>query len=383
MAIYLDYNASAPIDKRVLDYMNKVYMNSYGNADSRTHNYGDNARKIVEEARQNVALMLGRNKDEIFFTSGSTESNNIAILGLKKYAEKTGKKHIITSTIEHKAILESVKSLEDEGFQVDYVKPQSNGRINPNDVISLLTDKTLLVSIMHVNNETGVIQPIKEIGDYLIDKDILFHTDATQSAGKLVEEIKDLSYDMMSFCAHKMYGPQGIGVLVLKKKRYKLPPIQPIMYGGQQEHGIRPGTLPVALTAGFGKACSLAIDEHKGNDIKCKEIKQSLLELLEDSGLDYVINGDEKNMLSNTINVSIRGVSSEALMLSTKMYCAISNGSACNSNIYNNSYVLNEMKLDNDIVESAIRISWGPHVSIDILKENFEELLSVAKNFVG
>lgn len=382
MAIYLDYNASAPIDKRVLDYMNEIYMNSYGNADSRTHNFGDNARKVVEDARHSIALMLGRNKDEIFFTSGSTESNNIAVLGLKNYAEKTGKKHIITSSIEHKAILESVKMLSNEGFKIDYVKPYENGRIDANDVMALVNETTLLVSIMHVNNETGVIQPVKEIGEYLADKDVLFHIDATQSAGKLVDEIKELSYDMMSFCAHKMYGPQGIGALVLKKKRYKLPPVQSIMYGGQQEHGIRPGTLPVALIAGFGKACSLAIEEYRDNDIRCNEVKSVIKKLLEKSGLRYTINGDENYMISNTINISIVGVSSEALMLSTKMYCGISNGSACNSNTYSNSYVLNEMNLDESIIESAIRISWGPHVLIDILKENFKELLSVAKKFV-
>lgn len=197
MSIYLDYNASSPIDLRVLDCMVDVYKNSYGNADSRTHDFGDNARKLVETARGQVAELIGRNKDEIFFTSGSTESNNIAILGLKKYAEETGKNHIITSTIEHKAIFESVKELARKGFTVDYAKPDYTGRINANDVISLVTEKTLVVSIMHVNNETGVIQPINEIGDYLADKNVLFHIDATQSAGKLIDEIKELTYDMM------------------------------------------------------------------------------------------------------------------------------------------------------------------------------------------
>ncbi|MBD5135516.1 MAG: cysteine desulfurase [Lachnospiraceae bacterium] len=382
MAVYMDYNASAPIDIRVLEYMNEIYLNSYGNSDSRTHNYGDNARKIVEEARQSVASMIGRKKDEVFFTSGSTESNNIAILGFKEYAEKTGKKHIITSSIEHKAILEAVKYLSTQGFEVDFVKPEKNGYVNTDDVISLVRDETLLVSIMHVNNETGVIQPVKEIGKFLDDKDVLFHIDATQSAGKLIDEIKELKYDMMSFCAHKMYGPQGVGALILKKKRYKLPPIHAITYGGQQEHGIRPGTLPVALIAGFGKACDLAMKEYVDNDEKCKEIRGILISQLEKSKLEFIINGDEKHKLSNTLNVSICGVSSEALMLSTKMYCAISNGSACNTNVYSNSYVLQEMGLDESVIESAIRISWGPHISIEEISDNFCELLSIAGNFV-
>lgn len=382
MAVYMDYNASSPIDRRVLEFMNDIYLNNYGNADSRTHNFGDSARNIVEEARRNVALMLGRKKDEIFFTSGSTESNNIAIMGLKEYAKCTGKNHIITSSIEHKAILEAVKYLSKQGFEVDFVKPRKEGSIDSKDVISLVKESTLLVSIMHVNNETGVIQPVKEIGEYLADKDTLFHIDATQSAGKLVEEIKDLSYDMMSFSAHKMYGPQGVGVLVLKKKRYKLPPVHAIMYGGQQENGIRPGTLPVALIGGLGKACDLALSEYVENEKKCKEIKRILLYHLEKSNLKYVINGDEKMKISNTLNISIYGISSEALMLSTKMYCAISNGSACNTNAYSNSYVLQEMGLDENIVESAIRISWGPHSPVDEIEENFKEMLSVAKSFV-
>lgn len=382
MAVYMDYNASSPIDRRVLDCMNEIYLNSYGNADSRTHYYGDNARNIVEEARKSVALMIGRKKDEVFFTSGSTESNNIAVLGLKEYAEITGKKHIITSSIEHKAILESVKYLSTQGYKVDYVKPGKNGCIDVNDVISLLTENTLLVSIMHVNNETGVVQPVKEIGEFLADKDVLFHIDATQSAGKLVEEIKELTYDMMSFCAHKMYGPQGVGALILKKKRYKLPPVHAITYGGQQEHGIRPGTLPVALIAGFGKACDIAISEYVENDEKCRKLRQTLISQLDESKLQYVINGDEKYKISNTLNISIYGVSSEALMLSTKMYCAISNGSACNTNAYSNSYVLQEMGLDDSVIESAIRISWGPHSSIKEIADNFKEMLSIAKSFV-
>lgn len=382
MGIYLDYNASAPVDLRVLEYMNNIYMNSYGNADSRTHEYGDNARKIVEDARQSISDMIGRNKDEVFFTSGSTESNNIAVLGIKEYAERTGKKHIITSAIEHKAILQSAGFLEKNGFRIDYVKPHGNGRVRVEDVVSHISDETVLVSIMHVNNETGVIQPVKEIGDILLEKDILFHTDATQSAGKLLNEIKEISYDMMSFCAHKMYGPQGIGVLVLKKKRYKLPPVKPIMFGGSQEHGIRPGTLPVALIAGFGKACDIAVNEYMKNARKCESIKERLIKLLGESGLEYKINGTPEHTIFNTINISLKGVSSEALMLSSKRYCGISNGSACNSTEYKPSFVLSEMGIPIDEIENSIRISWGPFIELDDFTEYFRDLLSVAKSLI-
>ena len=255
MSVYLDFNSSAPIDERVLNTMIEVYRNAIGNPDSRTHDFGDDARKIVEKSREELSSVLSVNSDEVFFTSGATESNNIALQGLIDYGQKYKKKHIITSSIEHIAVLETAKALEKIGFKVDYVQPDIDGRISSDKVIDLIRDDTLLISIMHVNNETGIIQPIKEIGDYLIEKDIYFHVDATQSFGKLVEELKNVKYDMLSMSAHKIGGPQGVGSLILRKKGYRLPPVKGIMYGGKQERGIRPGTIPVALVAGFGDAC--------------------------------------------------------------------------------------------------------------------------------
>ena len=273
MSLYLDYNASAPIDPRVLDVMVDVYKNVPGNADSRTHDFGDHARMIVEDARKQVADLLGINSDEVFFTSGATESNNIAIQGLQEYAEKTGKKHIITTGIEHKAVIETCKVMQKHGFEVDYINPDFSGSIRTDQVLHLVRDNTLLVSVQHVNNETGCIQPIKEIGDALTDTGVLFHTDATQSCGKLVDELREVKYDMLSFSAHKLCGPQGIGVLVLRKKKYRLPPVRSIMFGGPQEKGIRPGTIPVALVAGCGKACDLASHEYKENENIMKAIR--------------------------------------------------------------------------------------------------------------
>ena len=243
MSLYLDYNASAPIDPRVVDNMMDVYTNYIGNADSRTHDFGDSARKIVEEARGKVAHLLGVNSDEVFFTSGATESNNIAIQGLDEYAKSACKSRIITTAIEHKAVLETTKAMKNRGYDLHVVKPDLSGRIDSDEVINLVDDRTVLVTVMHVNNETGVIQPVDKIGEALKTKDVLFHIDATQSCGKLIDEIRNLSYDMLSFSAHKFRGPQGIGALILKKKNYKLPPIKPIMYGGQQEKGISPGTI--------------------------------------------------------------------------------------------------------------------------------------------
>ena len=379
MGIYLDYNATTPIDERVLTEMVDVYRNSYGNADSRTHDYGENARKIVDKARERVANLLSVDKGEVFFTSGSTESSNIAIQGLKSHALKTGKKHVITSAIEHKAVLSTVKSLEDDGFEVDVIKPEEDGRISFDAVVEKLREDTLLVSLMHANNETGIIQPVEELGELLATKGIFFHVDATQTCGKLVPELKKVKYDMLSMSAHKMYGPQGVGALILKKKRYKLPPVKAIMYGGQQEHGIRPGTTPVALVAGLGKACELAEFEYDENRAALIRIKEAVLKLIENSGLEYTFNGDQNFCLSNTINVSFKGVESEALMLSSKQYCGISNGSACTSHDYSPSYVLKAMGLDDERLSEAIRISWGPKTVVEEMEKELSDLLSVAK----
>lgn len=382
MGIYLDYNASAPINPEVLDYMFDVYKNSYGNADSRTHDYGEGARRIVEDARSQVANLLDIGTGEVFFTSGSTESNNIAIQGLIDYAIENNKKHVITSTIEHKAVLETVKSLEKYGFEIDLVSPDESGRIAVEEVINLVKDNTLLVSIMHANNETGIIQPVKEIGDYLSEKGVLFHIDATQTCGKLIKELKELKYDMLSLSAHKLSGPQGIGALILRKKRYKLPPVKAITYGGQQEHGIRPGTIPVALVAGLGKACEIVNENYEKNLTAYIERKQMVLSLIADSGLDISINGDQNYCMPNTVNISINGVESEALMLSSKQYCGISNGSACTSHDYSPSYVLTAMGLDADRISSAIRISWGADTDISQMRENLASLFEVAKGLV-
>ena len=382
MSVYLDYNASAPIDPRVVEKMVDVYQNHMGNADSRTHTFGDDAREITEIARSQVAKLLGVQKGEVFFTSGATESNNIAVLGLQKYGIEAGRKHIITSAIEHKAVLEAAKHLEQLGFDLDVVLPGEDGRISADEVLSRVREDTLLVSIMHVNNETGVIQPVKEIGDALRDSQTLFHIDATQSCGKLVEEIQELHYDMMSVSAHKMHGPQGIGALILKKKRYALPPVSPIMFGGPQEHGIRPGTLPTALIAGFGYACELALSEHKNRLLASNEIKKMLLNAIKDSGVAYQINGNSKYCIPMTLNVSFLGVSSEALMLSTKQYCGISNGSACTSSSYSHSHVLSSMGLSEDRIESAVRISWDADANEQEIVVNFKRLLSCIKQMV-
>lgn len=265
MGVYLDYNASTPIDERVLAEMVDVYRNHYGNADSRTHQFGSDTKHIVEQARQEVADLLAVPREAVYFTSGSTESNNMVLLGLEEYGNTTGRKHIITTAIEHKSILEPCRILESRGFEVEYVYPHEDGRVSAEDILERVREDTLLVSVIHVNNETGIIQPVKELGEALKERKVYFHIDASQSCGKLVEEIQQLSFDLMSVSAHKMYGPQGIGALIVRNKNGKRPDIRPLMYGGGQERGMRPGTLPVALICGLGAAARILREENKEN----------------------------------------------------------------------------------------------------------------------
>ena len=314
MAVYLDYNASAPIDPRVLERMIDVYQNHYGNADSRTHIYGTEAKEIVSSSRKTIADILSVDPMDLFFTSGSTESNNIAVLGLIEYAKTSGKNHFITTAIEHKSVLEAMKRLQSLGFDVDFVAPDKSGRIRPEQIISLVSDKTLLVSMMHVNSETGIIQPIHEVGEELAKTNTYFHIDATQSFGKLNNDLRNAKYNMLSVTGHKLSGPQGIGGLVLKRDRsYKRPPITPLMCGGQQERGFRPGTTPVALVAGFALASELCEKESSVHMTQCLSTKKNLIEAIQ--GLEYSFNGDQArrqavgsamNQRSQGDNVTVR-----------------------------------------------------------------------------
>ena len=382
MSIYLDWNASAPIAPEVVETMMEVYQNQIGNADSRTHAYGEAVRAVVEHARKQAAALLGVTSAEVFFTSGATESSNIAIQGLAAYAEQSGKRHIITSAIEHKAVLETVKAMGRRGFAVDIVAPEPSGRVAKEKIMEKLRTDTLLVSLMHVNNETGVIQPVEELGAELEKREILFHVDATQSCGKLVDELRRLKYRMLSFSAHKMRGPQGVGVLVLKKRDYKLPPVKAILYGGEQERGIRPGTIPAALAAGCGKACELAAMRYKEDSRKLQQIKAMLLQMIDEAGLAYSINGDAEFSLPSTLNLSLHGISAEALMIAARGGCAISNGSACTSKSYAPSYVLRAMGVPAEQIESSIRLSWGAETDGALLKTEFAKLLTAAKALV-
>ena len=364
MAIYLDYNASAPIEERVLERMIDVYRSHYGNADSRTHIFGTEAKEIVTTSRKAIADILGVDSTDVFFTSGSTESNNMAIVGLLDYALESGRNHFITTSIEHKSVLEAMKYLQEKGCSVDFVSPDSSGRIRPEQILDLVTEKTLLVSMMHVNSETGIIQPIEEVGEALSKTKTYFHIDATQGFGKLNQSLRKTKYNMLSITAHKLGGPQGVGAFVLRRdKTYRRPPVKQLMYGGQQERGYRPGTTPVALVAGFALAAEICEQESAMHAEHCQNIKNSFLNAI--SGLNYTINGDQNYCLPSTINISFHGVDAEGIFLAIKEDYAFSNGSACNSGSHAPSYVLTAMGLDENRISEAIRVSWNYNTQVD------------------
>ena len=364
MAVYLDFNASAPLDPRVLERMVEIYRFHCGNPDSRMHLFGLDTQEILSSARKTIAGILGIDSTDLFFTSGSTESNNMAILGLLEHAQATGRNHFITTAIEHKSVLESMNVLQAHGCTVDFVPPDASGRVTPRQILDRMTDRTLLVSVMHVNSETGIIQPVEEIGQALAGTSVYFHIDATQGFGKLNDTLRRTPYDMLSITAHKLGGPQGVGALVLRRGRdYRRPPVRPLLYGGQQERGYRPGTTPVALVAGFALAAELCDQEAEPRLRACGDIKASLFRAID--GLDYQLNGDPRFCLPSTVNLSFRGVDAEGLFLALKEQYAFSNGSACNSGSHAPSYVLTAMGLPPDRVHEAIRISWGHNTAVD------------------
>jgi cysteine desulfurase len=357
MSIYLDCNATTPVEPEVSKVIRFYTDHEYGNSGSRTHNYGTVAKQAVQKARQQVAMLLpGVDSSDIIFTSGATESNNIAILGLLKWARENGKNHIITTSIEHKAVLEPIAYAESIGFEVDRIFPNESGAIDSSDVLKLIQDNTFLISVMHVNNETGIIQPIDEIANGLPKCGCYFHVDAAQGYGKELDKLSNTRIDLISLSGHKIYGSKGLGALIMRRREFKRAPLTPIMYGGGQERGLRPGTLPVPLIAGLGVAAELCKKNHKQRNLTNAALRKNLFLALE--GLNYEINGAESLSLPNSVNLSFPGINSEALMLAFKGVIAISNGSACTSQSYEPSHVLTAMGLPEDRINSSIRVSW-------------------------
>lgn len=355
-AVYLDCNATTPIEPAVLAEVQYYLAEEYGNAGSRSHVYGQAAKERVNRAREEVAAVVGAQSEEVIFTSGATESDNLALLGLASHGEATGRRHIVSTQIEHKAILEPLEFLASQGFEVTLVPPTSGGWVDPDAIASAMRPDTLAVSVMAVNNETGVEQPIDAIALVLDSHDAYFHVDAAQAFGKTDGGLSNQRVDLLSVSGHKLYAPMGIGALVMRRRGYKRPPLAPLTFGGGQERGLRPGTLPVPLIAGLGTAASLA---HKYGDVwreRCIAFKERLLLALEE--IDGQINGDPSRTLPHTLNYSVAGVDSEAAMVTLKDVVALSNGSACTSQSYEPSHVLLAMGFDEQRAASALRFSW-------------------------
>jgi cysteine desulfurase len=355
--VYLDCNATTPIDPRVQAEVLRYLTEEFGNAGSRTHTYGQTAKDRVNLARQEVADVVAAQSEEVIFTSGATESNNLALLGLAAHGEMSGRRHIISTQIEHKAVLEPLQALAGRGFEVTLLPPTPGGWVEPREVVQALRPDTLLVSVMGVNNETGVIQPVDEIAAELADHEAYFHVDGAQAFGKVIEPLRNRRIDLISISGHKVYAPKGIGALVIRRRGYRRIPLQPLTYGGGQERGLRPGTLPVPLIAGLGLSASIALREHSQRVSYCSNLKSAMLKALMPLGIE--LNGDPQLTVPHTINFSLSGVDSEAAIIALKDTVAISNGSACTSHSYEPSHVLVAMELSRQRVTSAVRLSWS------------------------
>ncbi|CAH1117506.1 unnamed protein product [Phaedon cochleariae] len=353
--LYLDAQATTPLDPRVLDAMLPYLTNYYGNPHSRTHAYGWETEAAVEKAREHVANLIGADPREIIFTSGATESNNIAVKGVARfYGVK--KKHIITTQTEHKCVLDSCRALEAEGFKITYLPVQANGIISLEELKSSITPDTSLVSIMTVNNEIGVIQPVAEIGAACKERGVFFHTDAAQAVGKIPVDVNSMKIDLMSISGHKIYGPKGIGAIYIRRRpRVR---VEPLQSGGGQERGIRSGTVPAPAAVGLGEACRLAQAEMAYDAAHVQRLSRRLVDRIAGRLSHVIRNGDEVATYPGCVNLSFAYVEGESLLMALKDI-ALSSGSACTSASLEPSYVLRAIGTDEDLAHSSIRFGLG------------------------
>jgi cysteine desulfurase len=369
-SLYLDMQATTPVDPRVLDAMLPYFTHEFGNAHSRTHTYGWASEQAVETSRKNIAALIGASSKEIVFTSGATESNNIAIKGAAKFYNK--KRHIITTQTEHKCVLDSFRSLHTDGFDTTYLPVQKDGRVNLEELSAAIREDTLLVSVMAVNNEIGVIQPLKNIGELCRSKGVLFHVDAAQAAGKIDIDVNDMKVDMMSISAHKMYGPKGVGALYVRTRpRVRL---TSIISGGGQERGIRSGTLATPLIVGFGKAAEICKREMKSDHAHISRLSKKLLDGLSKKLTHIYVNGSLEHRYPGNLNISFACVEGEALMLAMKNI-ALSSGSACTSASLEPSYVLRAIGVGDDLAHTSLRFGIGRFTTDDEIDITIEKTL--------
>lgn len=374
--VYLDCNATTPLEPAVRELMLEYFDVEYGNAGSRTHVFGASARRAVEEARDRISAVLAAPAEDIIFTSGATESNNIALLGLAAYGIEDSRRHIVSTQIEHKAVLEPLEELERRGFEVTLLKPNPGGWVDPDSLAEALRPDTLLVSTMHVNNETGVEQPLGMYCDVLRHHEAYFHVDAAQGFGKRIAPLQESRIDLVSVSSHKIFGPKGVGALVTRRRRFRRPPLMPLNFGGGQERGLRPGTLPVPLIVGFGEAARLALRDHAAREAACLSLRERILDAIKT--LPVRIHGDLERSLPHTLNIAIPGLNSEAAIVALKGLAAISNGSSCTSASYEPSHVLVAMGLSELDAEEALRLSWchqTGNIDLDLLVATLKVLI--------
>lgn len=357
LPIYMDSHATTAVDPRVLEAMLPYFTTTFGNAASRTHAFGWTAEAAVEDARETIARFIGaKSEKEIVFTSGATESDNLAIKGAAEYYQSRGK-HLITTVIEHKAVLDSCKRLERDGFEVTYVGVEENGIVDPARIAAAMRDDTILVSVMLANNEVGTIQPIKEIGELTRARKVLLHCDAVQGVGKTPFDVEDMNVDLASITAHKLYGPKGVGALYVRRSRPRVRLVAQ-MDGGGHERGNRSGTLNVPGIVGFAKACELMMQEGAEENRRIAALRDRLQSRIE-AELDQVtLNGDAEHRLPGNLNLSFSFVEGEGLMMAIKDV-AVSSGSACTSASLEPSYVLKAMGLDEELAHSSLRFGLG------------------------
>ena len=362
LPIYMDNNSTTQTDPRVVEAMLPYFTQKFGNAASRSHPYGWEAETAVEEAREQIANLIGASAKEIIFTSGATESNNLAIKGVAAMYKKKGN-HIITAPTEHKCVLDTCKRLERDGYQVTYLPVDVYGRVSAQQVRDAITDKTILVSLMFANNEIGTINPMKEIGKVCKEKGVLFHTDGVQAVGKVPVNVQELGIDLMSLTAHKLYGPKGIGALYVRKKDPRVR-LEPIIDGGGHERGMRSGTLPVPLIVAFGEACAIAQKEMPEESKRTFALRERLRTGIMDQLTETYLNGHPTERLPGNANISFAYVEGEGMMMGIKDV-AVSSGSACTSASLEPSYVLRALGVGDELAHSSIRFGIGRFTTVD------------------
>ena len=357
LPIYMDCHATTPMDPRVLEVMGSCLREHFGNASSLNHPFGWQAQKLAERARTQIARLIHADSKEIVFTSGATESNNLALKGIAEiYGEKG--RHLITQVTEHKSVLDPARYLERHGFQVTYLPVDSYGQIRLDELERAITDKTILISIMAANNEIGTLEPIEEIGRIAKEKGVLFHADAAQAVGKIPVDVEKMGMDLLSFSAHKMYGPKGIGALYVRRKNPRVR-LAPQIHGGGQEGGLRSGTLNVPAIVGFGEACEIAARELETETERVLGLRTRLCEAVTRDLDEVTLNGHPRNRLAGNLNLSFSGVEGESLLMSLSEEIAVSSGSACTQARIEPSYVLKALGLAEDLVHSSIRFGLG------------------------